>query len=194
MTLITGTPFSENPRDLILNRAKGIICENQSLFGAVHGSTQPATQVVYGYAFGLAAGDVVTGIAFATQTAASGTNPTTIRAGLANSTGTMVAVSGNVNTTAFQALGIASLAVSYTVPTSGLYYGCYVVNGTWGTTQALLWRGETTGTSIITALGSNPIPAFIWTGQTDLPTVGNPLTLTTTVNFGFYMAIAGTPV
>lgn len=169
--------------------AAGIISENFGLAAAGQASA-PTSQVVWGWLLGLRAGDVVTGLQVRLVVAAAGTAPTTARFGLADSTGKIVALSGNVGAAASWVAGPSAFAftTSYTVPADGGYYGCFVVNGVWGTTQptVVLCQALTGATS--TAFGSSAPPGFKWTAQTDLPGVGSSLTLTTGTTFPFYVA------
>lgn len=153
-------------------------------------ATAPATQVVYGVLIGLRAGDVVTGLLMRNQVAAAGTLPTTARAGLADSTGKILALSGNVNALASWAAGPNAWAFTapYTVPSDGGYFACFVVNGTWGSTQPTPILVTNVGAAALTAFGTAPPPNFTWTGQTDLPAAGASLTITTGSARTYYLA------
>jgi hypothetical protein len=150
-------------------------------------SLATVTQEVQGSLIGLRGGDVVTGLVLYNTIAASGTAPTTGRFGLADSTGKILVLSGNINAAASWALGANQYAFTapYTVLADGAYYACFVVNGTWSVTQPQPVYC-TANASTLTTLGSNLIPAFKWTGQTDLPAVGASLTMTAvTVKFHY---------
>lgn len=180
--------FPKSDRTQIRATAAGIITDNGniSLFA---NTAAPATQSVYGQLLGLRAGDPVTGVLLRNSTAAAGSLPTTARFGIADSTGKILALSGNDTALALWGLGANphALAAPYVVPSDGGYFACFVVNGVWGTTQPTPARG-TGQTSIGLAFGSNPPENFVWAGQTDLPIVGSSLTLTTSSTLGYYMA------
>lgn len=150
--------------------------------------TAPTSQTIYGQLMGLRAGDVVTGIALRNSVAAAGTLPTTGRFGIANAAGTILAISGNVNSLAAWAVGVVPgpLAAPYTVLADGGYYACFIVNGTWSVTQPTPARAAGTP-GPLAALGTGAPPSFAWTGQTDLPVVGSPLTLSAS-SIGYYAA------
>lgn len=168
-------------------KQQGILVESYPL-AAADTALAPATQVVFGALMGLNQGDVVTGILLRSSVAAAGTLPTTVRSGIANAAGTMLAISGNLNAVANWPQGAVALplAAPYAVPVTGGYYACFVVNGIWGTTQPTPVRGNSTN-NVSGAFGSNAPPFFGWSGQTDLPAVGSPLTLTA-AGIAYYMA------
>jgi hypothetical protein len=120
---------------------------------------------------------------------AAGTAPTTARAGIADSTGKILALSGNVNAAANWVAGASTFpfASPYTILADGGYYACMLVNGSWGTTQPTALRGAgASGT--FGALGSAMLVYGIQTGQTDLPSVGSSMTLSAGGNTAYYMA------
>lgn len=151
-------------------------------------ATAPTSQLVFGVLNGLRKGDVVTGVLLRNLVAAAGTAPTTARFGIANSAGTILAISGNVNAAASWPLGPCQfpLASPYTVLADGGYYACFVVNGTWGTTQPTPIRGTGSGAAG-GALAGAVTPGFQWAGQTDLPAVAGALTLTAALSVGYYI-------
>lgn len=167
----------------------GLIAENWDPVGAT-AATAPATQVVYGDSFGFAVGTVITGIVLRCGVSAAGTLPTTARVGIADSTGKILAISGNVNALANWAVGPNKIpfAAPYTILADGTYYLCFVVNGTWGTTQPTPLRVTGGLGAALVAISGKAIPAFQWSGQTDLPAVGSSLTMTTGSAVPYYMA------
>jgi hypothetical protein len=138
---------------------------------------------------GLRGGTTVTGVVLRNLTAAVGTNPTTARFGIADNTGKVLAIGGNANAAAGWAAGALQFAFTapYTTLADGGYFACFVVNGTWGSTQPALIRAQNNVAGPLAAIGSNTIPGFSWTGQTDLPAVSSSLTITTPLVQGFYM-------
>lgn len=177
-------------RQQLAQTATGVVTENVRT-EALASTLAPASGSVFGFLVGLRAGDVATGLVLRVAVAASGTSATTVRMGLASSTGVMLVVSGNLNTAASWGIGAAGFPFSapYTVPADGGYFACFVVNGTWGTTQPTLGRATAPAANTGTAFGTNAPPGFIWTGQTDLPAVGASLTMTSGNTQGFYVGV-----
>lgn len=142
-------------------------------------ATAPVSGSVFGVATYATAGAVITGIKLRNTVAAAGTLPTTARFGLADNTGKILVLSGNVNALASWATGVCPFAFTaqFTLTYTGIYYPCFVVNGTWGSTQPAPLNALGGGSAAYTADGSNPIPTFTWTAQTDLPALGASLTM-----------------
>ena len=177
-------------REQIRQKASGVITENMHP-GAPSGTAAFTSQQVNGFLVGLRAGDVVTGIAVRVAVAATGTNPTTVRVGLADSTGKVLVLSGNLNTSALQATGAAQLAFSaaYTVPTDGGYFALVFVNGTWGTTQPTVIKSGAT-TAAYSALSGALLPSIGIAAQSDLPSVGASLSsITTPIGFSPWVGL-----
>ena len=168
--------------------AEGIIVENWAP-AVSQSNSAPSTQVVYGWLLGLHAGDVVTGVVLRNSVAAAGTSPTTARFGIADSTGKILARSNNLAGAANWPANAVRfpLSAAYTVLADGGFYACFVVNGTWGTTQPTPYLGFASAANN-TAVGSGAPAGFQWSGQTDLPTVGSSVTLTTGSGLPYYMA------
>lgn len=173
-------------RTQIAQTATGVISENGSP-SVFNGTTAPTTQSVYAVLLGLRAGDVVTGVLLRNPTAAAGTLPTTARFGIADATGKILALSGNVTALASWPVGACPFALTapYTVLADAGYYACFVVNGTWGTTQPAPIRSSQV--NAFQAFGSAAPPALTWASQTDLPAVNSSLTLTGATQ-AYYMA------
>lgn len=142
-------------------------------------ATAPVSGSVYGVATYAAAGAVITGIKLRNGVAAAGTLPTTARFGLADNAGKILVLSGNVNALASWPVGVCPFAFTATFTTtySGIYFPCFTVNGTWGSTQPTPLNALGGVPSAYAADGANPIPTFTWTGQTDLPAVGASLSM-----------------
>lgn len=187
----TDTDFADTnqPRIQIHQRAAGVIAETLPV-GACQGNAAPSTQIVFGGLLGLRAGDLCTGILVRGAVAAAGSVPTTARFGLADATGKILILSGNLNAVANWIVGPCPMPFTgpYTIPTDGGYIPCLVVNGTWGSTQPTLIEG-TPPSGSGAAFGANAPEQFQWAGQTDLPTVGNSLTLTGATARAYYMAV-----
>jgi hypothetical protein len=162
-------------RAQILQSAYGVLTDNGLPYFF---STQTAltSQTVFVELLGLRAGDQVVGIKMRNGVAASGTGPTTVRAGIADSSRVILALSGNVNAAATWPVGVVSLPLTapYTILADGGYFACVVVNGTWSVTQPTPYRAVNIAGGV--ADGAFPAISFNWTGQTDLPAIGNPLT------------------
>lgn len=171
-------------------KASGIQAENFDPVVATAG-TAPATQKVFGDLFGFSAGQVIAGIVLRNVVAAVGTLPTTVRVGIADAQGNMLAISGNLNALANWAAGpnLLPFATPFTVPSDGGYYVCFVVNGVWGSTQPTPIR-VTGGVGASHAKITNgSAVSFEWSGQTDLPAVGSALTLSTGNSVCYYLAV-----
>jgi hypothetical protein len=171
-------------------KAAGIVSENYDPVLSTAG-TAPTTQKVFGDLFGFSAGQVLTGILTRNVVAAAGTLPTTARFGIADAQGNMLAISGNVNALANWAAGpnLQPFATPYQIPSDGGYYLCFVVNGTWGSTQPTPLRATGgVGAAHGKLAGGSAAVSFEWAGQTDLPAVGSALTLTTGSSIPYYLA------
>jgi hypothetical protein len=171
-------------------RASGIQAENFDPVLATAG-TAPTTQKVFGDLFGFSAGQVVTGVVIRNVVAAAGSLPTTVRVGIADAQGNMLALSANLNALANWAAGpnLLPFTTPFTIPSDGGYYICFVVNGTWGTTQPTPIRVTGgVGASHKGIPNASPV-SFEWATQTDLPAVGSALTLTTGNSVCYYLAV-----
>jgi hypothetical protein len=170
--------------------ARGLLAENFTSESVGGNNTAPTSQRVFAHSFGLSGGDIVTGIVLGVPVAAAGTAPTTARFGLADSTGKILVLSGNLNAASNWTVGLTGFAFTapYTVLSSGGYYGCFMVNGTWGTTQpTLAYFG---GLSQVTGAFNSTMKRTVqWDGQTDLPSISSSLTLTSTAGSTFYMGL-----
>lgn len=156
----------------------------------------PGTQNLSAAAIYATAGAIITGIKIRNGVAAAGTNPTTVRLGIADLNGKILAVSGNYgtggtnNATTVFALGANAIPLSapLTLTYSGIYFPCFVVNGAWGTTQPTPIFSAGTGTPF-GADGVNPPVCFSWASQTDLPAVGSSLTMNGLTGRVYYLAL-----
>lgn len=175
-------------REQLARTAAGVISEPFSPF-STPSTAAPTSQSIEGILIGLRAGDVVTGIILRVNVAAAGTSPTTARFGLADSTGKILVLSGDLKTAAEWPQGAVKFAFTapYTVLADGGYFPCFVVNGTWGTTQPTLTRG-TSYTAATPAVSGKAPPGFSWNTQSDLPAIGSSLTITPTSILPFYQA------
>jgi hypothetical protein len=186
---LSAAPVTPKTRAQILSSAGGVITETENpsslaIFTAASGGA------VYGRLLGLRAGDVITGLVVRVSVAAAGTAPTTVRVGLADATGKILVLSGNLNAASNFPAGAAILAFTapYTVLADGGYYPVLFVSGVWGSTSpTLLNTGVQTATN--GALGAFAPPGITWTGQTDLPAIGSSVTLSTASVRSFYMGL-----
>ncbi len=175
-------------RDQLARTASGVISENFHPSATAQVSLAPVSQTVYGILLGLRGGDVVTGVLLRNGVAAAGTLPTLARFGIENSTGQVLALSGDESALAQWPVGANPhpFTAPYTVLADGGYFACFVVNGTWGTTQPTLLRNVGTPLGQTARVGFAP-PDFKATAQTDLPAVNASSTITTGIDLGFYM-------
>lgn len=155
---------------------------------AVNTNSPLTSQTIYVVAVPYRAGQIVTNIAYSVSTAAAGTAPAGAFVGLADSSRTMQAQSGNLSG-GFLAAGIQNfaLAAAYTIPASGIYYHVLLQNGSWGTTQPAFHRG--TSLAGVTSPGGVFLYGTAGTGQTALPANGSALgAFSSTGAFAFFTA------
>lgn len=167
---------SHKSRDTIWQDAQGVISWNLNPQMAGGGNSGFATQIVFGTGVPYRAGQVVTNLGWAVQTAAAGTNPTSIFQGLTDANGAMLMGSANLAaSTAWTTAGLRTAALSspYTITSDDLYYHVLLIDGTFSVTQPLFTRGANLGT------GGRINAAGRWThwtgatvGQTALPAIG----------------------
>jgi hypothetical protein len=143
------------------------------------GGTAPTAGTVYARALALRKGQSISNLLFQVTTGGAGTVPTSITCGLADSTGKIVALSGELKASAIwtpaagSGLAVAPLTASYTAPADGLYYVVFLQVGAWGTTQMVLGKGVNNvapggiGTTVFGTGGT--------TGQAALPAVASSI-------------------
>lgn len=171
--------------------ARGLLSENyHGPSGAATGATA-ATQTIFGGLLGLLAGDVVTNVGVSVSTVASGTPPTTIKLGLVDTTGAVLAVTANVAAdsqwTASTGMKLFALTAPYTVPTDGGYYAVILSDGVFGTTPLQLARCNPTG-GVEKAVSGGARPFIgVTGGQTNI--TGN-LTLANVTAQGFWYGVS----
>jgi len=179
---------SSDTRPQIALTAGGLITETFPA-SVTSGNVAPPTGAIEASMVGFLAGDVVTGIVIRNSTAAAGSLPTTCRFGIADSTGKMLILSGNLNALANWGTGLLQFPFTspLTISVTGGYYLSFIVNGTWGTTQPTPIVGASASLAA-GAVGASPPLYGAQTGQTDLPAIGNSFTLNPTLGRGYYMA------
>lgn len=168
--------------------AQGIAGETYPAL-VVAGTATFTSQAALGYMLQLEAGQAVRGVMLRMTIAASGTAPTLARFGLADSTGKILILSGDVGAAANWPIGMClfPFTATYVVPATAGYYVCWVINGTWSVTQPSALR-QTASAAINNALTGYPPASFTWATQTDLPAIGSSVTLTTQPASGTYAA------
>lgn len=140
------------------------------------------------------AGTTLTGVAVDVNAPAAGTKPTGVWVGVADSTGKMLAQSGDLSAPGsgapFTATGPLALPFSaaYTTPTAGIYYAVELQVGTFGTTQVSLEYLGGNAAASSKPFGSNPAPYGVVTGQTGLPANGSSLPTITVSSGPFWLA------
>jgi hypothetical protein len=176
-------------RTQLAQTAAGVITENGPPYLFTTGLA-PATQAIAGSLVGLRGGDVVTGIKLSNSVAAAGTLPTTVRFGLADITGKILVLSGNLNSLASWVQGPIPFPFTapYTVLADGGYYAVFVVNGVWGTTQ------PTPARTLLAQWYANPFNAkaplvIAQAAQTDLPAIGSSIPVVASTNVLYYMGV-----
>lgn len=162
----SATPAS---RDDTVLTAQGFIAQSAQL-EALTGNLTPGSQSLRASALGLLVGDVITNILLLIGTAAGGTAPTLQKVGLLDNTGAVIRASNDLSASAvFTALGIAVCPLSspVTIGTSGLYYGAYVRNGNYGTTNPTFLANAGPGFNYA-ALAGKPLPFGLTAAVTDM--------------------------
>ncbi|MCR4339978.1 MAG: hypothetical protein NUW01_08840 [Gemmatimonadaceae bacterium] len=146
------------PRPQLALTGRGLLTQSWEIVQSTSGRAI-TSQLLQGTLIGLRAGDRVTGLVFCNQAQRGiGTAPTLIEVSLYQTDGTQLVTSGNI---AAQAEWTASSNVwvpapftaVYTVPTDDDYYGTFLQNGTWGSTQMQL-AGVAASSINGTAVGS----------------------------------------
>lgn len=112
--------------------------------GMANGTSAPTQGVVYAVGVPYNQGQVVTYLNWYTAVAASGTAPTHIFCGIADSTGKMLAQTGEEKANAGWAIASnavrTTLTAPYTIPSTGLYYHVFLQVGAFSVTQPTLNR------------------------------------------------------
>lgn len=147
MTTSLVQPVLERDRDL--RAAIGI---KSSVFPAYSAAgAVPVSQTIYGVGCYLYAGETVTNIVSCVTTAAVGTAPTSLKLGLWSSATTPVCLavtaelSGSANWTS-TGWKNSALSSAYSVPSTGLYFAAFWINGVFGTTNLQIATGGVSGT------------------------------------------------
>ena len=164
-------------REQMSRTAQGLISETITRLAAPATSSIMVDGTVYYMALGLRAGDVVSNIVIAVNSA--GVGLTLSKVGLYSKTGTLLAQSAELGT-AWQSTGIkvSALTSPYTVLTDDGYYVAIVSKG--GTLPTPI-RTSTLNT-VGNPVGAGIVPYATQTGQVDLPSPGTP-TLGTTIAY-----------
>lgn len=151
--------------------ARGLLAENFNLATATANATI-ATQIIYGGLIGLNAGDTVTSLVVCVHTAGSGTAPTTIKLGLTDTAGQVLAVTANVaSDSKWTSTGVKKFNVGtpYPVTVSGGYYVVVLQDGAFASTALQFPRANSVGAQELTALSGGVRPAVITSGgKTDI--------------------------
>lgn len=173
-----GYTTSPKVRDQLVRTARGVLSEN-AYPGLSSTGSAPTAGTAYMGLVGVCAGDVISKVGFYVNTAGSGTVPTKIVAGIADSTGKILAVTAELkNDAQWTAAGAAevrfALSSAYTVPANGVVYVCFLQVGSWGTTQMSLSRSGSN--QFIPFSGALVLYGTGGTGLSDLPSVGSSLT------------------
>lgn len=161
-------------RDQRALSARNLFAEVGKL-ATVNSNLAPTSQQIYGSLLGLEAGDIVTNIWVAVQTAAAGSQPTRMEVALLDSSFNRLATSGNVKAdAAWTSTGPKALALTapYTVTAAGGFYCCVLQDGSWGSTALQLARwASSSGSALLPSGGIRT--AFSQVGQSTVP---NPVT------------------
>jgi len=141
-----------------LNTAFGLT-DRPDYFGG--SGAVPTSQTIFGHSVYLYAGETVSNIICCVTTAASGTTPTSLRLGLWDSgTPTCLAVTPELSADSrwtSTAWKVNALSANYQVPTDGVYYAAFFINGVFGTTNLQLLTVNLAG-QINNLIGSGKRP------------------------------------
>jgi hypothetical protein len=163
----------------LLSTGQGVLSETFPS-GTITNNSVPTSQTIYLGLVALRAGQTVAKVGVHVQTAGSGTAPTLIKVGLADTSGKLLAQSANLaSDSGFTATGkpAFALASSYQVPADGSYYLVFLKNGTFSVTDVQIGRNQAIA-SVCAAVGSGARNFAVGgTGQTDLPANGSSVTL-----------------
>lgn len=179
---------SQVNRDGLRLQGENVLVEPFPALASTVGSSL-TSGTIYALAVGLRAGDVLTNLFTNVVVAGSGTAPTLIRQGVADSNRVIRALTADTHADAqWLSTGITSfpLSAAYTAPADGLYYLCIIQVGAFGTT-ALNIRKCTVPIGLPAVAGGVVISGN-QNGQTDLPTVGNAMTLATSSTNSLWLA------
>ncbi len=163
---MTGLRTLTRDRAQVLRIGQGYFAETYQRPSNQSGSLA-ATQLLYGMAVGLLAGDVVTNMTVPVQTA--GASVTLAKVALYSKTGTLLASSADASAS-FNSTGLKTVAMSsaYTVPTDDLYYAAFLAVST--VTMPTILRGMGSVTAACAGgIGSGSPVQVVQTGQADLP-------------------------
>lgn len=159
-------------RSDLLVQKRGLVSEAFPLILGSAGVVTMATQAALFTLIPFLPGDVVTNIVLSMDTAAVGTTPAAIYVGLYDKLGNRLAVSADLHASGIWTAGIgyvvAPLSAPYTVGLADVYYGAFLINGTFGTTQPTFDRGNP-NTEAGKQLGTAPSQFGSQAGQTTLP-------------------------
>ncbi len=147
-----------------------------------------ASQVIYGTLCPFVAGDVVSNVVSYVTTPGSGTPPTGIYVAIYSTAGVQQAVSANLASSAIWTNSTAGVnspfepaPISWTCPTTGVYYLCFLQNGTWGTTAMRFDAGNQGGWVRYNNLSGGNAISVTQSSQATFPTPatfsGNPNTV-----------------
>lgn len=140
------------------------------------------SQTIYAASIGLKAGQVINKVLLGIVTAATGAQPTGTFVGICDSTGLMLAQSGNLKADpGWTALGFNAFNLSgpLVVPATGLYYVVFLQNGTFGGVNQQL-ANNLGAAAVLTTVDGVMLCATGGIGQIALPANGNSLALATT--------------
>lgn len=130
--------FKDIAREADLIDAIGLI-SSPSFFPLVQ-SFNPTSQLVHAIAHFLYKGEKITNVVAHVQTAAAGTAPTGLKLGIWSSAATPVCVAATADLAAdarwtSQSFKVNALTATYVVPSDGIYYAVFWMNGAFGTTN-----------------------------------------------------------
>lgn len=172
-------------RETAMRRAQGVYAETYPA-GMTSAQSLMVTGNVYGFAVGLAAGDVVRSIS--SRCAVAGTTVSLAKHGLYSKTGALLASSAS-DGTAFESAGVKTLSMStaYTVLTDDLYYLAIIAVS--GVTMPTMFRiNAFLGASPMGGVGSGVPPLVVDASEADLPAAAT--LIASSAEIGIWMGVA----
>jgi len=145
-------------------------------FDATAGNSALTAGTIYCFGVPLRMGESIANVWLGTAVAAAGTAPTNFFMGLCDSTGKMLAITGDVKASgSLSGTGVNSFALqaATTIASDGMYFVVALQVGSWGTTQPTFQRGA----NAFATVGAAFRFATAGAGQTVLPAVNSSLTL-----------------
>jgi len=172
--------------------AQGLLAETFSRRFATS-QAAPTSQTIFASLVTLYAGMTVTNLHCAVGTAAAGTDPTLIKMALCSKAGVVLQQSVNEAADAkWDSKGTKTVALAspYAVTATDGYYVCFLINGTFGSTNLQLVRSLVIDSGSMTAVGSGVVPICSQASQTDFQATSGSQTLSGATGNAVWMGVS----